>query len=926
MSRPIPVCLLTFLLASFCGTSLAKTVYVSTDGNDDSDGLSWVAAKATVQAGLNTAESADQVWVAKGTYVQCITLKSGVGLYGGFNGTETELSQRHWSSNVTTLDGNHAGVVVTAPVNASAATRIDGFTISHGMSAGYGGGIRCEDASALTIANNTICNNDDGGIYCDVDCHAVIVSNTITGNRRNQGGGITCVVSFPEIIGNRITDNTADEGGGIYCVNLGGSRIITIVGNVICRNSLNPYGSGHGGGIYCASPSAKICNNTVVSNHAPSGLGGGVYCDFLANMSTLANNVVAFNSSGIYAELGIRPVFTNNCVYGNAAYDYYGTDDPTGTNSNISLDPNLVDPANSDFHIQPTSPCVDAGDDAVLQSDWLDIDGQTRIQGSHVDIGADESDGTVWPGPPAVIHVSENGSDDNNGLTWAAAKRTLQEGINASGAGTQVWVAAGTYVENVVLITGVALYGGFAGTETDISQRDWDANVTILDGNRSGSVVWAPPNAIQTTRIDGFTIRNGTGTSDALAIMPACGGAVCCDASSSPTIANDTIINNNAYYGGGIYCGECSSATIMSSTFISNKSCLGGGIYCEYPIWQTVATATISNNRIVTNSAYCGGGIYSRSTFTVVANNVISDNTAFNTGGGMDIRNSTIINNSITGNDASCGGGIYSNGQSSSLTYNMIAGNSAYYGAGVYCSLSPTICSNTICGNTACKGGGGLFCDSGSRPTVTGNTITANDADEDGGGIYSDEGSLPYVSDTIIAFNSSGFYYGGGTLSVGYCCLFGNTAYDYVGLTEPTGTDGNVLADPRFVQAPNSGPDNTWGTSDDDPGDLHLQYGSPCINAGDPAFASAPEQTDKDGLPRVLSGRIDIGSYEFRLVGDVNGDNYVNVADLQGILVAWGSSDQDNYWNWNPACDLNTDNCINVADLQILATNWGRSL
>ena len=72
-----------------------------------------------------------------------------------------------------------------------------------------------------------------------------------------------------------------------------------------------------------------------------------------------------------------------------------------------------------------------------------------------------------------------------------------------------VWVAAGTYVENLSLKAGVALYGGFGGAETSLSQRNWTTNRTILDGKHVGSVITVPSSGITNTRIDGFTIRNG---------------------------------------------------------------------------------------------------------------------------------------------------------------------------------------------------------------------------------------------------------------------------------------------------------------------------------------------------------------------------------------------------------------------------------
>ncbi|MCX6376221.1 MAG: chitobiase/beta-hexosaminidase C-terminal domain-containing protein, partial [Armatimonadetes bacterium] len=66
-------------------------------------------------------------------------------------------------------------------------------------------------------------------------------------------------------------------------------------------------------------------------------------------------------------------------------------------------------------------------------------------------------------GGSIVLHVSPDGSDTNDGLSWAASKRTVQAALNAAVPGDRVWVAAGTYNEPIALMRGVALYGGFAG-------------------------------------------------------------------------------------------------------------------------------------------------------------------------------------------------------------------------------------------------------------------------------------------------------------------------------------------------------------------------------------------------------------------------------------------------------------------------------
>ena len=73
----------------------------------------------------------EEVWVADGTYYEHITLKDGVGLYGGFTGCngleETEREQRDWETNQTAIDGTDNGTVVIGANNSI----VDGFIIQH---------------------------------------------------------------------------------------------------------------------------------------------------------------------------------------------------------------------------------------------------------------------------------------------------------------------------------------------------------------------------------------------------------------------------------------------------------------------------------------------------------------------------------------------------------------------------------------------------------------------------------------------------------------------------------------------------------------------------------------------------------------------------------------------------------------------------
>jgi parallel beta-helix repeat protein len=264
-----------------CRSSAAAVVYVNQNAPGPAhNGGSWAEAFLTVQEGVDHAASDDDVWVAAGTYVQCITMKEGVALYGGFVGTEISRDQRDFVTNETILDGGLAGTVVSFPSAITNKTRVDGFTIRNG-NADIGGGISCDHASPV-IANNVIRANqgadEGGGIWCD-SSNAVITGNQITGNSGSTfGGGIYSYNSSLTITGNTISENTGcgicayrssstiaentirgNSSSGIWCADTGSPVIIhnTILGNTTR------------GGIWCSNCSASITNNVIAETRPP---------------------------------------------------------------------------------------------------------------------------------------------------------------------------------------------------------------------------------------------------------------------------------------------------------------------------------------------------------------------------------------------------------------------------------------------------------------------------------------------------------------------------------------------------------------------------------------------------------------------------------------------------------------------------------
>lgn len=507
-----------------------------------------------------------------------------------------------------------------------------------------------------------------------------------------------------------------------------------------------------------------------------------------------------------------------------------------------------------------------------------------------------------------TIYVKSTGNDFNDGSSWELAKQTVGASLTAATSGDEVWVAAGTYNERITLKAGVALYGGFAGTETALAQRSWQTNVTILDGQAGGAVVTSPSGATATTQIDGFTLRNGTGTGSGSSRN---GGGIYCR-TSSPTIRNNTITGNTARNGGGIYC-RTSSPIITNNIISANVSSYdGGGIYC-----YDSSAPTISNNTISGNSAtYHGGGIYCNYSSPAVSNNTISGNSANSDGGGIYCyfsSNPNLSNNRISANSADYGGGIYCDSSSPVIDNNKISANIASFsGGGIYCfsSSAPTISNNLITSNNVSNdnengNGGGIACVSYSSPTIANNTVSENTTDYVGGGLYVNSSS-PTITNNIVAFNSTGIHKNdsSGTPVLRNNCVFNPGGADYTNLSAGT---SDISVDPLFVNRIT--------------GDFHLTKTSLCINAGNDTDVQSG-WLDMDGQTRINGSHVDLGADEWKtaaIPGDANGDGAVDVGDL-GILAA-------NYGTTSGATpregDFNGDGAVDVGDLGILAANYG---
>ena len=220
----------------------------------------------------------------------------------------------------------------------------------------------------------------------------------------------------------------------------------------------------------------------------------------------------------------------------------------------------------------------------------------------------------------------------------------------------------------------------------------------------------------------------------------------------------------------------------------------------------------------------------------------------------------TVTNSTISGNS---GGGIANSDATATITNSTLSGNSAGWGGGISTGSGQgggaivTVSNSTVSGNWADYGGGGIYngstCCSGSRVTVSNSTVSGNSA-VDGGGIYNSNnggGAALELGSAILKAGSLGeniFNFGGTVTSHGYN-LSSDDGGGYL-----TGAGDQINTDPLLgALQDNGGPTFTHA----------LLPGSPAINAGDPNFTPPPLYDQRGpGFGRMVSGRIDIGSFE----------------------------------------------------------------
>jgi len=406
----------------------AERYYVAKSG-DGTTGLEWTKAFTDVQNALGVAKSSDEIWVATGVYTpganqtDSFNLVPGIGIYGGFDGTETSRSQQDWVANPTILSGdiegddiNTDGVVKSTsdivgnnnrhvvfadgttgtPILSN--TVIDGFTITAGNASDgsdpvydiRGGGFFCDGSynnnecspslKNIKFAGN-FATHFGGALYnygYDKGTSAPILTNVIfTGNYAADKGGAMyneggAGKSSPTLTNVSFAGNSAQyKGGAMYNNGRGGVSNPTLTNVTFSGNSAALGGAIYNDG-YLGVNAPQIHNSILWNNMDNSGTG------------TISTTVFNYTASVTITHSLVQGAMPGGSWIGGSYINGGGNLDESPLFV-LDVNPSDAPTTTGNLRLQTGSPAVDTGDNQLFIGIPRDLDGNPRIVDGDLD-------------------------------------------------------------------------------------------------------------------------------------------------------------------------------------------------------------------------------------------------------------------------------------------------------------------------------------------------------------------------------------------------------------------------------------------------------------------------------------------------------------------------------------------------------------
>lgn len=580
------------------------------------NGTSWGQAYKTLNAALDEAAAGSanyEIRIAKGTYyptdgsdrnLAFSILRGGIKLYGGYAsggsyrniGTQSTILSGEIGASNTINDNSYHVLIIAGLVASEDSVILDGLQVSWGHANGGG---------SATYNGKTISRSKGGGLYLsgNANNNKVYIRNCIiSGNRTSDAGAGMCIESSsPFINGCLFSGNYADYGGAV---------------------------------INGSSSSPIYLNCTIAGNH--DNHGGGAMRNSSSDPGII--NCIIYGNDGGISNNSSDPTIRYSLVQGLTATTY-------GNLNGNTTNPLFVSPVaagtvnvGGDYRLQNNSPCINKGDNSLYVFlggsilDDKDLWGNPRVWNTTINMGANE-EYFITPDANGRIYVKKESSGP--GSSWANAIPELSDALLEAKTNTnikEIWVAGGVFYPSYlpydgslgintgknnnyafVLVPNVKLYGGFAGNETNLSQRNLSltANKTTLSGDLDGSNSFNNNDAyhvvigsgeVGTAELNGFTIKGGYNTGQLnTSTITVNGNQILRDrgagmvmVSCSPLISNVILSGNK---------GEAGAAISLTNSNPTLLNILVEGNTSEYAaIHNNNSSPTIINSTIAGNN------------------------------------------------------------------------------------------------------------------------------------------------------------------------------------------------------------------------------------------------------------------------------------------------------------------------------------